>query len=117
MTFQPKPSAAAKIWLGVVAVVLCLLFLETRNPKQIGQNLIVNTDTDGVGAQVLIDNQKVGTVQAGESAGLGGGVFRSYLSAGKHELSVRKSGFRPFVAQLDMKREAFVGVDLQPSTH
>ena len=117
MTFQPKPSAAAKIWLGVVAVVLCVLFLETRNAKQIGQNLIVNTDTDGVGAEVLIDNQKVGTVQTGESPGLGGGVFRAYLGSGKHQLTVSKSGFRPFKEQLDMKREAFVGVDLQPSTH
>jgi hypothetical protein len=117
MTFQPKPPVASKIWLGIIAVVLCALFFETRDPRQAGQNFIVNTDSDGVGAEVLIDNQKVGTVQSCEAAGLGGGVFRAYLGSGKHELTVRKNGFRTINQHLEMKREAFVGVDLQPSTH
>jgi len=117
MTFQPRPSGASKIWLGIVAVVLCVLFLETQDAKQDQQNLIVSTDSDGVGAEVLIDNQKVGTVAAGDASGLGGGVFRGHLGSGAHDLIVQKNGYKPFNKLLNMKREAFVGVDLQPSTH
>jgi hypothetical protein len=115
--FQPKPSKASKIWLGIVAVVLIALFFETRDAHQSGQNFVLGTNDEAVGADVLIDNHKIGQVESGHHDGLDGGVFRTYLTSGQHDLSVQKSGFQSFTTHLDMKREAYVGVDLQQSSH
>jgi PEGA domain len=114
MSFQPKASRAVQIWLAVVVGVLIVLFLETRGNQVRTLNFIVNADADDVGAEVLVDNQKAGTITASNAEGPGGGVYLGYLQPGKHVLEVRKEGFKPYSKEIDMHQEQYLGVDLQP---
>jgi hypothetical protein len=113
MSFQPKPSRAIQIWISIVAVVLTALFLETRGNQTRAINFIVNTDIDDVGADVLIDNRKVGIVSSSGVDGPGGGVYLGYVQPGQHSIEVRKEGFKPYSKQIDMRQEQYLGVDLE----
>lgn len=114
MSFQPKVSRAAQIWIAVIVGVLIVLFLEMQGNQTRTLNFVVNTDADDVGAEVLIDNQKVGTISSSSVDGPGGGVFLGYLQQGKHQVEVRKEGFKPFSKEIDMHQEQYLGVDLEP---
>lgn len=113
MTFQPKASRASQIWIAVVVGVLFVLFLETQGNHTKTLNFVVNTDADEVGAEVLIDNQKVGTISSSSVDGPGGGVYLGYLPQGRHLVEVRKEGFKPFSKEIDMRQEQYLGVDLE----
>ncbi|CAN5402782.1 hypothetical protein BH10CYA1_BH10CYA1_00620 [soil metagenome] len=113
MSFQPKSSRAPQIWIAVVVGVLIVLFFETRGNHTKTLNFVVNTDADDVGAEVLIDNQKVGTISSSSADGPGGGVYLGYLQQGKHQVEVRKEGFKPFGKEIDMHQEQYLGVDLE----
>ncbi len=113
MSFQPKASRAAQIWIAVIVGVLVVLFLETRGNQTKTLNFVVNSDADDVGADVLVDNQKVGTISSSSVDGPGGGVFLGYLQQGKHQVEVRKEGFKTFSKEIDMHQEQYLGVDLE----
>lgn len=76
--------------------------------------MVLNTDGDDVGAAVLVDNRKVGTISSSCADGPGGGVYYGYLQSGQHLVQVRKEGFQPFGKRIDMHQEQYLGVDLQP---
>ncbi|MBS1952878.1 MAG: PEGA domain-containing protein [Cyanobacteria bacterium SZAS-4] len=113
MSFQPKASRAAQIWIAVIVGVLIVLFLEMQGNQTKTLNFVVNTDADDVGAEVLVDNQKVGIISSSTVDGPGGGVFLGYLRQGKHQVEVRKEGFKPFSKEIDMHQEQYLGVDLE----
>jgi hypothetical protein len=113
MSFEPRASRAAQIWIAVVVGVLFALFLETRGNQTRTLNFVVNSDADDVGAEVLVDNQKVGTISSSSAEGPGGGVYLGYLLQGKHHVEVRKDGYKPYSKEIDMHQEQYLGVDLE----
>ncbi len=88
MNFQPRASRAAQIWIAVVVGVLFVLFLETQGNQTKTLNFVLNTDADDVGAEVLVDNQKVGNITSSTTDGPGGGVYLGYFEQGRHLLEV-----------------------------
>ncbi len=102
------------MWITVVCVVLAVLFVETQGNRTQLLNFMINTGDDDIDAEVVIDNQKVGTISSSSSQGPGGGVFIGYLQPGKHLVQIRKQGFKPFSKQIDMHHELYLGVDLEP---
>ena len=111
--FQPKPSKATQWWLGILAVVLAILFWETKGQPHSGFNFFINTDSDAEGAEVLVDGQKQGKIGDSTSTGIGGGAFWGHLSRGKHTVELRKNGYAPCSKEIDMHGEEYLGVDLQ----
>ncbi|HEY9680997.1 MAG TPA: carboxypeptidase-like regulatory domain-containing protein [Drouetiella sp.] len=111
---EPKVSKAAQLWVAVLLGVLFVLFLETRGNHTQTMNFVVNTDADDVGAEVLVDNKRLGAVENSTADGPGGGVFLGYLPRGNHHVEVRKSGFKPYGKDIDMQQEQYLGVDLEP---
>jgi hypothetical protein len=114
VSVEPKESKAALLWIAVLVGVLFVLFLETQGKHTQTLNFVVNTDPDDVGAEVLVDNQRLGAVENSTVDGPGGGVFIGYLPRGKHRVEVRKDGFKPYGRDIDMQQEQYLGVDLQP---
>jgi hypothetical protein len=114
MSFTPKPSQAVKIWLGVVALVLGLLFMQTRGKGSGDFNFFLNTDSDAIGAEVYVDGILLGKIDAGPRSGLGGGTFWGHLTQGKHLVEVRKPKYKPFQTEVDMHGKDYRGVDLKP---
>lgn len=117
MSFTPKPSYAVQMWFGILVVVLTALFLETRHPSDSGSNFLINSNPDGVGAEVIVDGQKLGTVGDAKKSGLGGGAFWAHLTRGKHIVELRKPGYVPYSKELEMHGEAYLGVDLTPQNN
>lgn len=117
MNVEPKASRAAQAWIAVVIGVLFVLFLETRGNHTRTLNFVVNTDVDDVGAEVLVDNHKVGAVENSTADGPGGGVYLGYLPQGKHRVEVRKEGFKPFTKEIEMQQEHYLGVDLEKANN
>ncbi len=64
-----------------------------------------------IGADVLIDHEKVGTIKKEETGGLGGGAFRILLSPGHHVIEVKKPDFKDFSRDVDMKKELYFEVN------
>ena len=114
MPFNPRPSQAVNLWWSLVAFVLITLFFETRSVHHNGINFLINTGVSAVGAQVLIDNNKVGEISISGDSGPGGGVFWGSFRPGSHLVELHKNGFRAFSEQVDMHQETYMGVDLQP---
>lgn len=114
MKLTPKSSPAARWWLGILAVVLILLFLETKGTRDAGSNFLITTNQEAQGAEVIVDGQKLGVVGTSKSSGLGGGAFWAHLTRGKHTVELRKPEFEPFSKELEMHGEAYMGVDLKP---
>ena len=108
---------APKIWMGLLFLVLFLLFLETRNGRQDKLNFFINTDSAAIGADVYIDQQKVGVISGAGGSGLGGGTFWSFLRNGPHLIEVKKSNYATYSKQIDMHQEEYLGVDLQRTNH
>jgi len=115
MPFTPKSSIATQLWLGILATVLVVLFLETGGKQQPGRNFYINTDSNAEGASVVVDGVAVGTVGSAGRSGMGGGSFWGYLTTGEHSVELRKVGFQPFKKTIDMHGEEYLGVDLKPA--
>ena len=113
MSVQPKESKAARLWIAVLIGVLFVLFLETQGKQTRTLNFVVNSDGDDVGAEVLVDNRRVGAIETSTADGPVGGVFLGYLPRGKHRVEVRKDGFKPYSKEIDMQQEQYLGVDLE----
>jgi hypothetical protein len=115
MSFVPKPSKATHLWLGILAAVLVVLFVETKGPESPnGSNLFISTAAAVKGATVLIDGAKLGVVGGPGDKGVGGGAFWGHLTRGKHTVELRKPGFQVFSKEIDMHGEEYLGVDLKP---
>ncbi len=117
MVFTPKSSSATKWWLGILLLVLVALFLETRTRHNAGSNFLVNTNNEAMGAEVIVDGQRLGTVGTAQNSGIGGGAFWGHLTRGRHVVELRKPGYLPFSKDVDMRGEAFLGVDLKPQNN
>ena len=111
-----KRSQAVKLWFAVLIGVLALMYWETLNRPGAEYNLVVQANSEAVGAKVIIDGQERGVINAADRDDIGGACFRDKLPRGQHLLEVRKPGFKTFSETVAMKQEAFVGVDLQPES-
>ncbi|HEY9676400.1 MAG TPA: PEGA domain-containing protein [Drouetiella sp.] len=80
-------------------------------------NFVVTTDSDDIGAEVIVDKQKIGAVSKSTADGPGGGVFMGYLPRGKHTVEVHKEGYKPYTREFDMLQEQYLGVDLQAQSN
>ncbi|MCA9803004.1 MAG: hypothetical protein KC777_13625 [Cyanobacteria bacterium HKST-UBA02] len=85
-----KQSRAVRIWLLIIAAVLLLLFLETSGAGQKGANVALTTSREAVGAAVIVDGRKEGTVEDGRSWGVDGGIAVLELGSGNHKLELKK---------------------------
>jgi hypothetical protein len=106
--FQPKQSRANKLWLCIIVVVLTVLFFEMHGNSTRKFNCCISTNSECVGADVLIDHQKVGTIAREEKGGLGGGAYRLMLGPGHHLLEIKKELFKPFSQEIDMHKEKYI---------
>ena len=109
-----EPTRARLLWISIVVVVLGLLWLETRHEGTGSHNLFLNADSNAVGAEVLIDGGSRGLMTSSGSGGLGGAVFYGHIGDGRHAIEVRKQGYRPFLKEIEMRREDYVKVELSP---
>lgn len=109
-----RRSNAVIGWLAIVLFVLLLLWVETRNTPYSNYNLFLNGDSIVSGAKVLLDGKMVGEMNASGGEGFGGSIFYGYIENGRHKVEVKKDGFEPFVADLDMSGEAYLGIKLKP---
>ena len=112
-----KRFHASRIWLSISAVVLLLLWLETRNQSSSSYNLFLNGDSQSLGAEVWIDGTRLGEMGRSGGEGLGGAVFYGHVENGQHHIEIRKAGFKPFVSSLDMIGEDYLSVDLKPESN
>ena len=106
--FQPRPSRANSLWVIVLLVVLGVLFCEMSGSVRHNFNCCVSASADLIGADVLIDHEKVGTIKKEESGGLGGGAFRILLSPGHHLIEVKKPDYKDFSRDVEMKKELYL---------
>ena len=95
-----------------MVVVLLLLFLETRGEKKAAYNLILNGNSECLGADVFVDGAKVGSIKDSGDSGIGS-VFWGRLRNGPHRVEVRKPSYKTFSTAIDMHREEYIGVDLE----
>ncbi len=112
MTFEPKQSAANRIWICITILVLLILYCETSGQKKASYNLILNGGSDCLGADVYIDGAKVGALKDSGSAAIGS-LFWGHTKNGPHSIEVRKPSYKSFSKAIDMHREEFIGVDLE----
>jgi hypothetical protein len=115
MNLEAKQSAANRVWICLVVVVLLILFLETRGEKKIAYNLILNGGSECVGADVYVDGAKVGSISDSGDSGIGS-VFWGRTRNGPPTVEVRKPSYKTFSKAIDMHREEYIGVDLQKAT-
>jgi hypothetical protein len=106
--FQPRASRANNLWVIVLLVVLGVLYCEMSGSVRHNFNCCVSASADLIGADVLIDHEKVGTIKKEESGGLGGGAFRILLSPGHHLIEVKKPDFKDFSRDVEMKKELYL---------
>lgn len=111
-----RTSRAHIIWLGVVFLVLSMLWLETRNVSVTHHNFMLGGNSEAVGAEVWIDGQKVGLMTGATQQQLAGALFYTYLGNGRHEIELRKPGFKTFLSKIDMQTEGYLNVDLMPES-
>lgn len=114
---RAKTSMAPRIWFGLLLVVLCVLYLETRNGRHDKLNFFINTDSAAIGADVYIDHQKAGLISGAGGSGLGGGTFWTFLRNGPHLIEVKKANYATYSKEIDMHQEEYLGVDLQRANH
>lgn len=110
----PKSSRAMIIWMALVAVVLAVLWFETRHNVGHNFNLFLSGEADVVGSEVFVDGKKLGVMVASGNSGLGGGAFWTRIDDGPHVIEVRKPEFATFSKSINMKREDYIGVSLKP---
>lgn len=113
-TIKPASNWPVKVWLLIVFVVLCLLWLETRNNANRDFNLLLNGDSDTIDAQVFIDGKPSGTMTRSSGSDLGGGVFWIKVADGRHVVDVQKKGFKLFRQWITVRGQAYLGVELLP---
>ena len=106
--FQPRPSRANSLWVIVLLVVLGVLYCEMSGSVRHNFNCCISASAELIGADVLIDHEKVGTIKKEETGGLGGGAFRILLSPGHHVIEVKKPDFKDFSREVDMKKELYL---------
>ena len=111
--YLPKRSQAPKLWLIVAALVLAVIFAETRTSGQCNSNLFLNGDSESVGGIVYVDGTSLGKITSANNSGLSGGAFWCHLSNGYHLLEIKKPGYKTFSKSLDFKRQDYLGVSLE----
>jgi hypothetical protein len=111
--YLPKRSQAPKLWLVVAAIVLLVIFAETRTSGQCNSNLFLNGDSESVGGIVYVDGTRLGKITSANNSGLSGGAFWCHLSNGYHLLEIKKPGYKTFSKSLDFKRQDYLGVSLE----
>jgi len=112
MTFQPEESKATTLWLAILAAVLSVLFVMTMGTSGGGDNFFLDSDSDAIGAELMIDGKSLGIIKGGR-AGLGGGSFWAHLTAGPHNIHISKKGYDDFDQKVVMKGEEYIHVDLK----
>jgi hypothetical protein len=111
--YVPKRSQAPRIWLLVTAIILTLLFAETRSRGQRNSNLFLNGDSASVGAYVFIDGANLGKIKTANNSGLSGGTFWCHLNNGLHLLEVKKPGYKTFSTMLNFNGQDYLGITLE----
>ncbi|HEY9755436.1 MAG TPA: hypothetical protein V6C97_09755 [Oculatellaceae cyanobacterium] len=77
-------------------------------------NVCISSTSDASGAEVLIDDTKVGVLARDEASGLGGSAFRCLLAPGHHKLEIKKAT-KSFTRDIDMRKELYLEVALGPA--
>jgi hypothetical protein len=111
-SFTLRQSQATKIWLCMVGIVLGLLYFEAQRQVVKTDNYCLSTNSEAVGAALTVDHLHVGDILK-DGTGLGGGIYRGQLTNGKHLIEIKKSGYRDFSQEIDIRREHFMPVNLQ----
>jgi hypothetical protein len=110
--FQPRQSNANRIWIFTVLVVLTVLFFETRTKSSTAANFCISSNSEATGAEVFIDDTKVGTLAKEGAGGLGGSAFRGLLMPGHHKIEIKKPNSKTFSRDIEMKKELYLEVAL-----
>ena len=96
----------------MVAIVLAVLFFETRTKSSTASNFCISSSSEAAGAEVFIDDTRVGTLTKEDASGLGGTAFRGLLASGHHKLEIKQSNAKPFSRDIEMKKELYLEVAL-----
>jgi hypothetical protein len=113
-----KTSRAWFVFLAITVAVLFMLWFESNSKSSVNglvenDNLLLNGDANTIGAYVVIDGKNVGVMTKSNEAGVDGCALRTHLADGKHVIEVAKQGFDSFRKEIDLQRQAYVGIELK----
>lgn len=108
---RPKPSAAIRVWLAVVAMVLGTLWWQTQTPTA-SLNFLIEGNNDSEGAEVRLDGSSAGTLARADQSSVKMVALRCNVSDGKHTIEVLKPGFSPFKETVNVHGAEYVNVRL-----